>query len=69
MSIDLFYAIIRLFSMKEGIEMGIFRFLRCFSRIYKNRVKYKAERIEERADPWPTPMLILKSGDSKSFQT
>ena len=69
MSIDLFYAMIRLFSMKEGIEMGIFRFLRCFSRIYKNRVKYKAERIGERADPWPTPMLILKSGDSKSFQT
>ena len=69
MSIDLFYAMIRLFSMKEGIEMGIFRFLRCFSRIYKNRVKYKAERIGERADPWPTPILILKSGDSKSFQT
>ncbi len=58
MSIDLFYAMIRLFSMKEGIEMGIFRFLRCFSRIYKNRVKYKAERIGERADPWPTPILI-----------
>ena len=69
MSIDLFYAMIRLFSMKEGIEMGIFRFLRCFLRIYKNRVKYKAERIGERADSWPTPMLISKSGDSKSFQT
>ena len=55
-------------SMKERMEMGIFRFLRRFSRIYKNGVKYKAERIGERANPWPTPMLTSKSGDSKSFQ-
>ena len=68
MSIDLFYAIIRLLFMKERMEMEIFRFLRYFSRIYKNGVKYKAERIGERADPWPTPMLTLKSGDIKSFQ-
>jgi len=68
MSIDLFCAIIRPSSMKKRMEMGIFRILRCFSRIYKNRVKYKAERIGERADPWPTPMLTSKSGDVKSFQ-
>ena len=59
---------IRPLSTKERMEMGIFRFLRHFSRIYKNRVKYKAERIGERADPWPTPMLTLKSGDIKLFQ-
>jgi len=27
-----------------------------------------AERIEERADPWPTPMLMLKDGEEKLFQ-
>jgi len=51
MSIDLFCAIIRPSSINERMEMGIFRFLRCFSRIYKNGVKYKAKRIGERADP------------------
>jgi len=55
--------------MNERMKMGIFRFLRHFSRIYKNRVRYKAERIGKRADPWPTPMLTSKSGDYKSFQT
>ena len=59
---------IRPSSTKERMEMGIFRFLRHFSRIYKNRVKYKAERIGERADSWPTLMLTLKSGDIKLFQ-
>ena len=51
MSIDLFCVMIRSSSTKERMEMGIFRFLKYFSRIYKNRVKYKAERIGERADP------------------
>jgi len=60
---------IRPSSMNERMEMGIFRFLRHFSRIYKNRVRYKAERIGKRADSWPTPMLTSKSGDCKSFQT
>jgi len=60
---------IRPSSMKERMEVGIFRFLRRFSRIYKNGDRYKAERIEERADPWPNPTLTLKSGDSKLFQT
>jgi len=59
---------IRPSSTKERTEMGIFRILRCFSRMYKNGVKYKAERIGERADPWPTPMLTSKSEDVKSFQ-
>ena len=69
MSIDLFCVMKRPSSTKERIEMGIFRMLRCFSRIYENRVKYKAERIGERADPWPTPILTLKSGNVKLFQT
>jgi len=69
MLIDLFCAMIRPSSMKERMKMGIFRILRHFSRIYKNGVKYKAERIGESADPCPTPMLTSKSGDIKSFQT
>jgi len=68
MSIDLFCAMIRPSSTKERMEMGIFRILRCFSRIYKNGVKYKAERIGERADPWLTPMFTSKFGDIKLFQ-
>jgi len=36
---------------KERIEIGILRFLKHFSRIYRKEVRYKEERIEERADP------------------
>ena len=68
MSKDLFYATIRPSSINKRMEIGIFRFLRHFSRIYKNGVKYKADKMGERADPWPTPILILKSGECKSFQ-
>jgi len=55
-------------STNKRIEIGIFRFLRCFSRIYKNEVRYKADRMGERADLWPTPMLTSKTGECKSFQ-
>ena len=55
-------------STNERIEIGIFRFLRCFSRIYKNRVRYKADRIGERADPWPTLTLALKTEECRLFQ-
>ena len=55
-------------STNERIEIGIFRFLRCFSRIYKNRVRYKADRIGERADLWPTLTLALKTGECRLFQ-
>jgi len=68
MSKDLFHATMRPLSTNERMEIGIFRFLRCFSRIYKNGVRYKADKMGERADPWPTPTLISKSGECKSFQ-
>ena len=68
MSKDLFYATIRPSSMNKRMEIRIFRFLRRFSRIYKNRVRYKADKMGERADPWPTPTLISKSGECKLFQ-
>jgi len=56
-------------STNKRVEIGIFRFLRCFSRIYKNGERYRAERMGERANPWPTLMLTSKDGECKSFQT
>jgi len=56
-------------STNERIEMGIFRFFNHFSRIYKNRVRYKAEKIGERADTWPTLTLTSKLGEEKLFHT
>ena len=50
-------------------EMEIFRFFNCFSRIYKNGVRYKAERIEEKADSWPTLTLTSKIKEEKLFHT
>jgi len=55
-------------STNKRVEIGIFRFLRHFLRIYKNRERYKAERMGERADPWPTLTLTSKDGECKSFQ-
>jgi len=54
-------------STKEMIEAGILRFLRCFSKMYKKGERYKANKIKERADPWPTPMFTSKIGDEMSF--
>jgi len=51
------------------MKTGIFKFFRCFSRICKNGVRYRAERIGESADPCPTPTLTSNSGDYRSFQT
>ena len=67
MSRDLFCAIMRPLFTKERMETGIFRFIRCFSRIYKREVRYKADKIGERADPWPTPMLTVNDRDDRSF--
>ena len=69
MSKDLFWVIMRLSSTNKRIEMGIFRFFNCFSRIYKNRVRYKAERMGERVDLWPTPILTSNIGEERLFHT
>ena len=68
MSNDLFCVMMRPSSTNKRIEIGIFRFLRCFSRIYKNSMRYKADRMGERADPWPTLILTLKTRECKLFQ-
>ena len=67
MSKDLFCVIMRLSFTNERIEIGILRFLRHFSRMCKNKERYKADKIGESTDPWPTPMLTLKLGEDKSF--
>ena len=36
--------------------------------MWKKGDKYKADRIGERAEPWPTPMFTLKDGKVKLFQ-
>jgi len=45
---------------KDKTETGIFRFFKCFSRIWKTREIYKADKIEKRAEPCPTLTLTLK---------
>jgi len=59
--------IMRPSSTNGRIEIGILRFLRHFSRMCKNRERYKANKIEERADPWPTPTLTSKLGENRLF--
>jgi len=54
-------------STKERMETGIFRFIRHFSRIYKRGVRYKADKIGERADSWPTLMLTVNDRDDRLF--
>jgi len=67
MSKDLFCVIMRPSSTNERMEIGILRFLRRFSRICKNGERYKADKIGERADSWPTPTLTSKLGEDRSF--
>ena len=54
-------------SIKEIIETGMLRFLRCLSRMYKKGKRYKANKIGERTDPWPTPTFTSKIGEEMSF--
>ena len=55
-------------STKERIEIGIFKFFKQFSRIWRNGERYSTNKIGERAEPWPTPMLTSKKGKVKLFQ-
>ena len=52
-------------STKKKIEIRIFRFFNCFSKMWKIREKYKTESIGERAEPYPTPILTLKKRKEK----
>ena len=48
--------------------MGIFRIFKQFSKIWRIREMYKVNKIGERAEPWPTPTLILKKEEEKLLQ-
>jgi len=52
----------------DKIEIFKSRFLRHFSKVWRNGARYKAEKIWERANPWPTLMLMLTEEDEKLFQ-
>jgi len=67
MSKDLFCTIMRPSSTNKRIKIGILRILRHFSRMCKNKERYKANKIEESVDPWPTPTLTSKLGEDKLF--
>ena len=55
-------------STKDKIEIGIFRIFKQFSRIWRIRARYKADKIGKRAESCPTPMSTLKNGEEKLFQ-
>jgi len=67
MSKDLSWEIKRSLSTKEIIEMGIFKFFRHFSKIYKKGERYRADKIGERVNLCPTPTFMLKIGNEKLF--
>ena len=50
------------------METGIFRCFRCFLRIWRTRAKYKADKMEDKVDTYPTLMLMLKNEEEKLFQ-
>jgi len=56
-------------STKEKMSVRIFsiRFHILFLKVFMIGAKYIAERIEERAEPWPTPTLVLNAKEEKLF--
>ena len=64
---DLFWDIKRLLSTNDRMEFGIFKFNKCFSRIWKIGERYKVDKIGERTEPWPTPISTLQKREEKSF--
>ena len=43
--------------IKDKVEIFKSRFLIYFSKIWKKGERYKVDRMGERAEPWPTPIL------------
>ena len=56
-------------STNKITETRICRFFNLFSKMWKTNNKYNANKIGERAEPWPTPTSTLKKGEEKLFQT
>ena len=51
------------------MSVGIFsfRFFILFLNIFMIGVRYIADRMEERTDPWPTPTLVANFYETKLF--
>ena len=52
---------------KEKNQNWNFEIFKMLFRIYKKGERYKEERMGERADSWPTPMLTSNIGEEKDF--
>ena len=52
---------------KEIRETRMLRDFKHFSRIYRRGERYKANKIGDRADPWPTPTFTLYIREENSF--
>ena len=67
MAMDLFCEMNKPSSTKEIRETGMLREFRHFSRIYRRGERYRADKIGDRADSWPTPTLTLYNREENSF--
>ena len=54
-------------STKEMIETGILRFFKHFSKVNRKGERYKADKMGERVESWPTLMFMLKIEEEKLF--
>jgi len=56
-------------STNERISVGIslLRFLILFLNVFIIGARYTADRMGERAEPWPMPTFTLKEGDVNEF--
>ena len=69
MTKDLSWETKSLLFIKEMIEIRIFRFFNFFSKVWKIRERYKANKIGDKAEPCPTTTSILKKEKEKLFQS
>ena len=54
-------------STKEIKKTGIFRFFNLFSKIWKIKERYRANKMGESAELYPTPTPTLKDREKKLF--
>jgi len=67
MAMNLFCEMNKLSLTKEIRETGMLREFRRFSRIYRRGERYRADKIGDRADSWPTPTLTSYNREENSF--
>jgi len=49
------------------MEIGIFKFNKCFSRIWRTGKRYRVDQIGEKAEHWLALMSILQKEEENSF--